>query len=245
MKKKRKLFGKIGSMLIAMLLTVSFMSEGITALAFSPETKATQKVLSNWSYDFNGSGLPKGYDITTGKYDDDAYQYNWASDFPYFVSSEGDYCYCINLKKVHLSGTTSKQEELEKYIAKNVNIDDKMQKQIKELCIYSFKGTPRYGYSWDVELVASQAMSWCVSAKYFDSTTASIGANELKVLNSINSTAGNKTKLKECFKKLKADMLSHYDIPKGTAVSEKRITSSHTCPAKFNRTSNKWEASLP
>lgn len=246
MNMKRKLFGKIGSMLIAMLLTVSFMSEGITALAFSSTTNATQKVLSNWSYDFNGSGLPKGYNITTKSYDDDAYQYNWASEFPYFVSSEGNYCYCINLKKVHSSGTTSTQKTLDDYIKEHINsINDDMSNQLKEFCIYSFKGTPRYGYSWDVELVASQAMSWCVSAKYFDSTTTSIGTNELKVLNSINSTAsGNKTKLKECFKKLKSDMLSHYDIPKGTAVSQKRITSSHTYLAKFNRTSNKWEATV-
>lgn len=41
-----------------------------------------------------------------------------------------------------------------------------MQYQIKEFCIYSYKGKTQYGYSKDTELCASSVMSQAVSARF-------------------------------------------------------------------------------
>ena len=51
---------------------------------------------------------------------------------------------------------------------KNGHIPDDMQYQIKEFCIYSYKGKTQYGYSKDTELCASSVMSQAVSARFFD-----------------------------------------------------------------------------
>ena len=245
--KKKSLFKRLSSVALAFLLSLSALTQGITASAFSDKNQATQQWLSTWSYDFRGSGLPNGYDIETGKYNDTHFTGYFASEVPYFTTSDNNYAYCINFDKLHNSGTVSKQQTLNDYM-KNGHIPDDMQYQIKEFCIYSYKGKTQYGYSKDTELCASSVMSQAVSARFFDESTTGLSSNETKLLNSYyyngNNASAHHQELVECYKKMKSEMLSHYDIPKGTSKKHDMIGKNATYPAKYDVKTGKWTAKL-
>lgn len=245
--KKKSLFKRLSSVALAFLLSLSALTQGITASAFSDKNQATQQWLSTWSYDFRGSGLPNGYDIETGKYNDTHFTGYFASEVPYFTTSDNNYAYCINFDKLHNSGTVSKQQTLNDYIKKG-HIPDDMQYQIKEFCIYSYKGKTQYGYSKDIELCASSVMSQAVSARFFDESTTGLSSNETKLLNSYyyngNNASAHHQELVECYKKMKSEMLSHYDIPKGTSKEHDMIGKNATYPAKYDVKTGKWTATV-
>ena len=245
--KKKSLFKRLSSVALAFLLSLSAFTQGITASAFSDKNQATQQWLSTWSYDFRGSGLPKGYDIETGKYNDTHFTGYFATEIPYFTTSDNGYAYCINFDKLHNSGTVSKQQTLNDYM-KNGHIPDNMQYQIKEFCIYSYKGKTQYGYSKDTELCASSVMSQAVSARFFDESTTGLSSNETKLLNAYSYNGSNASShhndLVECYKKMKSEMLSHYDVPSGTSKNSKRIPASATYPATYNAKTGKWTATV-
>lgn len=245
--KKKSLFKRLSSVALAFLLSLSALTQGITASAFSDKNQATQQWLSTWSYDFRGSGLPNGYDIETGKYNDTHFTGYFASEVPYFTTSDNNYAYCINFDKLHNSGTVSKQQTLNDYMKKG-HIPDDMQYQIKEFCIYSYKGKTQYGYSKDIELCASSVMSQAVSARFFDESTTGLSSNETKLLNSYyyngNNASAHHQELVECYKKMKSEMLSHYDIPKGTSKEHDMIGKNATYPAKYDVKTGKWTATV-
>ena len=245
--KKKSLFKRLSSVALAFLLSLSALTQGITASAFSDKNQATQQWLSTWSYDFRGSGLPNGYDIETGKYNDTHFTGYFASEVPYFTTSDNNYAYCINFDKLHNSGTVSKQQTLNDYMKKG-HISDDMQYQIKEFCIYSYKGKTQYGYSKDIELCASSVMSQAVSARFFDESTTGLSSNETKLLNSYyyngNNASAHHQELVECYKKMKSEMLSHYDIPKGTSKKPDMIGKNATYPAKYDVKTGKWTATV-
>ena len=245
--KKKSLFKRLSSVALAFLLSLSALTQGITASAFSDKNQATQQWLSTWSYDFRGSGLPNGYDIETGKYNDTHFTGYFASEVPYFTTSDNNYAYCINFDKLHNSGTVSKQQTLNDYMKKG-HISDDMQYQIKEFCIYSYKGKTQYGYSKDIELCASSVMSQAVSARFFDESTTGLSSNETKLLNSYyyngNNASAHHQELVECYKKMKSEMLSHYDIPKGTSKKHDMIGKNATYPAKYDVKTGKWTATV-
>lgn len=245
--KKKSLFKRLSSVALAFLLSLSALTQGITASAFSDKNQATQQWLSTWSYDFRGSGLPNGYDIETGKYNDTHFTGYFASEVPYFTTSDNNYAYCINFDKLHNSGTVSKQQTLNDYRKKG-HIPDDMQYQIKEFCIYSYKGKTQYGYSKDIELCASSVMSQAVSARFFDESTTGLSSNETKLLNSYyyngNNASAHHQELVECYKKMKSEMLSHYDIPKGTSKKHDMIGKNATYPAKYDVKTGKWTATV-
>ena len=226
---------------------MSALTQGITASAFSDKNQATQQWLSTWSYDFRGSGLPKGYDIETGKYNDTHFTGYFASEVPYFTTSDNNYAYCINFDKLHNSGTVSKQQTLNDYM-KNGHIPDDMQYQIKEFCIYSYKGKTQYGYSKDTELCASSVMSQAVSARFFDESTTGLSSNETKLLNAYSYNGSNASShhndLVDCYKKMKSEMLSHYDVPSGTSNNKSIIGKKATYPAKYDVKTGKWTATV-
>ena len=229
---------------MALLLSLSALTQGITASAFSSTNKATQEWLNEWSYDFRGSGLPNGYDIETGKSNDTHFTGYWASSVPYFSTSDGSYAYCINFDKLHTNGTTSKQQTLADYV-KGAHVPDSMQRQIKEFCIYSYKGKTQYGYSKDTEICASSIMAQAVSARYYDGSSASLSSNETKLLNAYSYNGSNASAhhkdLVDCYKKMKAEMVSHYDIPSGTSVNSNRTP---TYKAKYDVKTGKWTATV-
>ena len=245
--KKKSLFKRLSSVALAFLLSLSALTQGITASAFSDKNQATQQWLSTWSYDFRGSGLPKGYDIETGKYNDTHFTGYFASEVPYFTTSDNNYAYCINFDKLHNSGTVSKQQTLNDYM-KNGHIPDDMQYQIKEFCIYSYKGKTQYGYSKDTELCASSVMSQAVSARFFDESTTGLSSNETKLLNAYSYNGSNASShhndLVDCYKKMKSEMLSHYDVPSGTSNKKSIIGKKATYPAKYDVKTGKWTAKL-
>lgn len=242
--KKKSLFKRLSSVALAFLLSLSALTQGITASAFSDKNQATQQWLSTWSYDFRGSGLPNGYDIETGKYNDTHFTGYFASEVPYFTTSDGSYAYCINFDKLHTNGTTSKQQTLADYV-KGAHVPDSMQRQIKEFCIYSYKGKTQYGYSKDTEICASSIMAQAVSARYYDGSSASLSSNETKLLNAYSYNGSNASAhhkdLVDCYKKMKAEMVSHYDIPSGTSVNSNRTP---TYKAKYDVKTGKWTATV-
>lgn len=245
--KRKTLFKRLSSVAMALLLSLSALTQGITASAFSDTNKATQQWLNEWSYDFRGSGLPNGYDIETGKSNDTHFTGYWASSVPYFSTSDGSYAYCINFDKLHTNGTTSKQQTLADYV-KGSHVPDSMQRQIKEFCIYSYKGKTQYGYSKDTEICASSIMAQAVSARYYDGSSASLSSNETKLLNAYSYNGSNASahhqELVECYKKMKSEMVSHYDVPSGTSKNSKRIPASATYHAKYDIKTGKWTAKL-
>ena len=245
--KRKTLFKRLSSVAMALLLSLSALTQGITASAFSDTNKATQQWLNEWSYDFRGSGLPNGYDIETGKSNDTHFTGYWASSVPYFSTSDGDYAYCINFDKQHTSGTTSKQQTLSDYV-KGAHVPDDMQYQIKEFCIYSYKGKTQYGYSKDTEICASSIMAQAVSARYFDDSTTGLSSNENKLLNAYSYNGSNASShhkdLVDCYKKMKSEMISHYNVPSGTSVNSKRIPASATYKASYDAKTGKWTAKL-
>lgn len=242
--KRKTLFKRLSSAAMALLLSLSALTQGITASAFSSTNKATQEWLNEWSYDFRGSGLPNGYDIETGKSNDTHFTGYWASSVPYFSTSDGSYAYCINFDKLHTNGTTSKQQTLADYV-KGAHVPDSMQRQIKGFCIYSYKGKTQYGYSKDTEICASSIMAQAVSARYYDGSSASLSSNETKLLNAYSYNGSNASAhhkdLVDCYKKMKAEMVSHYDIPSGTSVNSNRTP---TYKAKYDVKTGKWTATV-
>lgn len=246
--KKKSLFKRLSSAAMALLLSLSALTQGITASAFSDTNKASQQWLNEWSYDFRGSGLPNGYDIETGKSNDTHFTGYWASSVPYFSTSDGSYAYCINFDKQHTSGTTSKQEKLEDYV-KKAYVPDAMRRQIKEFTIYSYKGKTQYGYSKDTEICASSIMAQAVSARYYDESTTGLSSNETKLLNSYyyngNNASAHHQELVDCYKKMKSEMLSHYNIPSGTSkASYGKPLNKASYPAKYDVKTGKWTAKL-
>ena len=245
--KRKTLFKRLSSVAMALLLSLSALTQGITASAFSDTNKATQQWLNEWSYDFRGSGLPNGYDIETGKSNDTHFTGYWASSVPYFSTSDGSYAYCINFDKLHTNGTTSKQQTLADYV-KGAHVPDSMQRQIKEFCIYSYKGKTQYGYSKDTEICASSIMAQAVSARYYDESTTGLSNNETKLINSYyyngNNASAHHQELVECYKKMKSEMVSHHDVPSGTSKNSKSIPASATYPAKYDVKTGKWTATV-
>ena len=245
--KRKTLFKRLSSAAMALLLSLSALTQGITASAFSSTNKATQEWLNEWSYDFRGSGLPNGYDIETGKSNDTHFTGYWASSVPYFSTSDGSYAYCINFDKLHTNGTTSKQQTLADYV-KGAHVPDSMQRQIKEFCIYSYKGKTQYGYSKDTEICASSIMAQSVSARYFDDSTTGLSSNENKLLNAYSYNGSNASShhkdLVDCYKKMKSEMISHYNVPSGTSVNSKKIPASATYKASYDAKTGKWTAKL-
>ena len=249
--KKKSLFKRLSSVALAFLLSLSALTQGITASAFSDKNSASQEWLLEWSYNFSNSGLPKGYDIASGKYNDDFFQTGWASTVPYFEtqnqSNVSGYAYCINLDKIHTSGATAKQQTLTDYM-KSGHIPDEMQYQIKEFCIYNYKGKTQYGYSKDTEICASIAMAQAISGRFYDESTTGLSSNETKLLNSYhyngNNASAHHQELVECYKKMKSEMLSHYDVPSGTSNNKSIIGKKATYPAKYDVKTGKWTAKL-
>lgn len=246
--KKKSLFKRLSSVAMALLLSLSALTQGITASAFSDTNKATQQWLNEWSYDFRGSGLPNGYDIETGKSNDTHFTGYWASSVPYFSTSDGDYAYCINFDKLHNSGTVSKQQTLAEY-AKSGHVPESMQRQIRTFSIYSYKGKTQYGYSKDTEICASSIMAQAVSARFFDESTTGLSSNETKLLNAYSYNGSNASShyndLVECYKKMKSEMLSHYNIPSGTSkASYGKPLDKASYPAKYDVKTGKWTAKL-
>lgn len=70
-------------------------------------------------------------------------------------------------------------------------------------------------------------MAQAVSARYYDGSSASLSSNETKLLNAYSYNGSNASahhqELVECYKKMKSEMVSHYDVPNGTSKNKNII----------------------
>lgn len=234
---------RLGILIVTIVMTVCMLSEGITALAAATTDKTY--TLSGWGYDFRNSGLPNAYDPLTQSNSNNQFRYQWANEFYYFKNAEGKYCYCVQLGTVNVDGTTMESLNMKTDVTKYYP-DETQLKDLRHATIYSYKGTCKYGYSKEVELVASQALVWAISGKYFDSSTTSLSGNEKTLLNCIktpNSAAHQN--MVDCYKKMKADVLQHGNYPKGTVDDQKQFILGYaTYALKYNKSTCRWETTI-
>ena len=234
---------KLWGLLMAIVMTVFILTEGITAFAATTTDKTY--ALQGWGYDFRNSGLPNAYDPLTQTKSNNQFRYQWANEFYYFKNVEGKYCYCVQLGTVNVDGTTMENLDLKSEATKYYP-DSTQLRHLRYATIYSYKGVCKYGYSKEVELVASQALVWAISGKYFDSSATALSAAENTMLNCIkapDSTA--KSNMKECYKKMKADVLQHGNYPKGTSGTDfGKPLDKATYQLKYNKSTCRWEATI-
>ena len=233
---------KLWGLLMAIVMTVFILSEGITAFAATTTDKTY--TLSGWGYDFRNSGLPNAYDPLTQTKSNNQFRYQWANEFYYFKNAEDKFCYCVQLGTVNVDGTTMESLDMKTDVTKYYP-DETQLLNLRHATIYAYKGTCKYGYTWDVELVASQVLTWTISGKYFDGSTTAISTNENKVLNCVKApSAAAWNNMKECYKKMKADVLSHGSYPKGTVNNRFFVGSNTTYQLKYNKSNCRWETTI-
>ena len=91
-------------------------------------------------------------------------------------------------------------------------------------------------------------MSQAVSARFFDESTTGLSSNETKLLNAYSYNGSNASShhndLVDCYKKMKSEMLSHYDVPSGTSNNKSIIGKKATYPAKYDVKTGKWTATV-
>lgn len=238
--KKKSIFKRLSSLLIVMLMAVSVFSDGL--VAFAEDGKNTEHILYGWGYNFSNSGLANAYDPLTGGKTNDAFNYKWAQEFFYWTDSSGNYCYCVQL------GTDHEDSAVMSFITFNDNAmvklysDRNQRERVRAATIYAYKGKSKYGYSGNVELVASQAMIWAVSGGYFDSSSESLSTNESSLLGHIIAPTNDEHKdLINCYKKMKGDILSHLKIPSGTSIQSRTAP---TYELKYNTSTKKYEGTI-
>ena len=240
-KMQTKNLKRLGILIVTIVMTVCMLSEGITALAAATTDKTY--TLSGWGYDFRNSGLPNAYDPLTQSNSNNQFRYQWANEFYYFKNAEGKYCYCVQLGTVNVDGTTMESLKLEK--SEKYYPDENQRAYLRYATIYGYKGTCKYGYSKEVELVASQALVWAISGKYFDSSTTSLSGNEKTLLNCIKaSNSAAHQNMVDCYKKMKADVLQHGDYPKGTVNNKFFVGKNTTYALKYNKSTCRWETTI-
>lgn len=237
---KKSIVKRIGSLLTVLLLTASIFSNGL--VAFAADTKHTQSKVLDWSYNFEGSGLKNAYDPLTGGNTNDAFRYKWAQEFFYWTDSNGNYCYCVQLGTDHEDSAVMSSITFNDNAMVKLYSDRNQRERVRAATIYAYKGKSKYGYSGNVELVASQAMIWAVSGGYFDSSSESLSTNESSLLGHIIApTNGEHKDLINCYKKMKGDILSHLKIPSGTSIQSRTAP---TYELKYNPSNNKFEGTI-
>lgn len=238
--KKKSIFKRLSSLLIVMLLAVSVFSDGL--VSFAADSKNTEHILYGWGYNFSNSGLANAYDPLTGGKTNDAFNYKWAQEFFYWTDSNGNYCYCVQLGTDHEDSAVMSSITFNDNAMVKLYSDRNQRERVRAATIYAYKGKSKYGYSGNVELVASQAMIWAVSGGYFDSSSESLSTNESSLLGHIIApTNGEHKDLINCYKKMKGDILSHLKIPSGTSIQSRTAP---TYELKYNPSNNKFEGTI-
>ena len=238
--KKKSIFKRLSSLLIVMLMAVSVFSDGL--VSFAADSKNTEHILYGWGYNFSNSGLANAYDPLTGGKTNDAFNYKWAQEFFYWTDSSGNYCYCVQLGTDHEDSAVMSSITFNDNAMVKLYSDRNQRERVRAATIYAYKGKSKYGYSGNVELVASQAMIWAVSGGYFDSSSESLSTNESSLLGHIIAPTNDEHKdLINCYKKMKGDILSHLKIPSGTSIQSRTAP---TYELKYNPSNNKFEGTI-
>ena len=181
--KKKNIFKHFTALLTTLVVAFSTFSSTIASAA---SIKTPEIHLSGWGYDFRNSKVTSNaYDPITKAYTNKNFRsvngHYCKNYFPYWKDSSGKYSYCVQHGTKHYDAIESELENL----INSTRYPDAMRKRLAYATIYSYKGKTKYGYTWDVELVASQLIVWNISARYFDDSTTDLGANEKILLNCI------------------------------------------------------------
>lgn len=230
----KKVIKKLASLLMVTVFVITGTTFQMLAGALSESViNGKQKLYISYypySYNFSGSGLG-------------------TSIYGQFVkinvgSANGEYAYCMDAEADSgITGTSI-------FIAEDFNLSDWVNrnytsnqiKLMKYAAIYTIKNASetKYGYSNEVENIASQIINWTILHNWFNTSSESSVLN-VYTANMPSSVASN---VKACYNKIKEQILSHKTIPsfavgKGQTPTPKKMTTNADGTFSITLTDNK------
>lgn len=215
----KKVIKKLASLLMVTVFVITGTTFQMLAGALSESViNGKQKLYISYypySYNFSGSGLG-------------------TSIYGQFVkinvgSANGEYAYCMDAEADSgITGTsifTAEDFNLSDWVKRNYTSNQI--KLMKYAAIYTIKNASetKYGYSNEVENIASQIINWTILHNWFNTSSESSVLN-VYTANMPSSVASN---VKACYNKIKEQILSHKTIPsfavgKGQTPTPKKMT---------------------
>ena len=217
--KSRKTGSRVLACLLAVLMLLSTMSGAVSALSIgnTVNVSGANEWISGFYYNWNGNfGMG-------GKY----------GQHQHLHTSDGRPAYCVEPDEHFSSGNKTIQAEF--------NALSRLERQyITAAFLYGYNGSTKYGYSWQTEYVATQAIVWAIAVGAFNTSQETL-LQDCAFGSSTSAT--NKANAKAVYAKIKAQILTHYTIPSFTtgdtdAVSAKKLT------LKYNFATGKYEGSV-
>ena len=233
-KKMKKVIKKLASLLMVTVFVITGTTFQMLAGALSESViNGKQKLYISYypySYNFSGSGLG-------------------TSIYGQFVkinvgSANGEYAYCMDAEADSgITGTsifTAEDFNLSDWVKRNYTSNQI--KLMKYAAIYTIKNASetKYGYSNEVENIASQIINWTILHNWFNTSSESSVLN-VYTANMPSSVASN---VKACYNKIKEQILSHKTIPsfavgKGQTPTPKKMTTNADGTFSITLTDNK------
>ena len=230
----KKVIKKLASLLMVTVFVITGTTFQMLAGALSESViNGKQKLYISYypySYNFSGSGLG-------------------TSIYGQFVkinvgSANGEYAYCMDAEADSgITGTSI-------FTAEDINLSDWVKrnytsnqiKLMKYAAIYTIKNASetKYGYSNEVENIASQIINWTILHNWFNTSSESSVLN-VYTANMPSSVASN---VKACYNKIKEQILSHKTIPsfavgEGQTPTPKKMTTNADGTFSITLTDNK------
>ena len=230
----KKVIKKLASLLMVTVFVITGTTFQMLAGALSESViNGKQKLYISYypySYNFSGSGLG-------------------TSIYGQFVkinvgSANGEYAYCMDAEADSgITGTsifTAEDFNLSDWVKRNYTSNQI--KLMKYAAIYTIKNASetKYGYSNEVENIASQIINWTILHNWFNTSSESSVLN-VYAANMSSSVASN---VKACYNKIKEQILSHKTIPsfavgKGQTPTPKKMTTNADGTFSITLTDNK------
>ena len=230
----KKVIKKLASLLMVTVFVITGTTFQMLAGALSESViNGKQKLYISYypySYNFSGSGLG-------------------TSIYGQFVkinvgSANGEYAYCMDAEADSgITGTsifTAEDFNLSDWVKRNYTSNQI--KLMKYAAIYTIKNASetKYGYSNEVENIASQIINWTILHNWFNTSSESSVLN-VYTANMSSSVASN---VKACYNKIKEQILSHKTIPsfavgKGQTSTPKKMTTNADGTFSITLTDNK------
>ena len=230
----KKVIKKLASLLMVTVFVITDTTFQMLAGALSESViNGKQKLYISYypySYNFSGSGLG-------------------TSIYGQFVkinvgSANGEYAYCMDAEADSgITGTsifTAEDFNLSDWVKRNYTSNQI--KLMKYAAIYTIKNASetKYGYSNEVENIASQIINWTILHNWFNTSSESSVLN-VYTANMPSSVASN---VKACYNKIKEQILSHKTIPsfavgKGQTPTPKKMTTNADGTFSITLTDNK------
>lgn len=230
----KKVIKKLASLLMVTVFVITGTTFQMLAGALSESViNGKQKLYISYypySYNFSGSGLGT---LIYGQF----VKINVGS-------ANGEYAYCMDAEADSgITGTsifTAEDFNLSDWVKRNYTSNQI--KLMKYAAIYTIKNASetKYGYSNEVENIASQIINWTILYNWFNTSSESSVLN-VYTANMPSSVASN---VKACYNKIKEQILSHKTIPsfavgKGQTPTPKKMTTNADGTFSITLTDNK------